>query len=362
MKILLLGMYSRLAASSRLRSCQYVPFLHAEGIEVTHHPLFGDEYVRDFFRGKRDWGAIVRASLRRVRQLSHCGDFDLVWLERELFPYLPAWGEALLSLSNIPVIVDYDDAVFHKYDTHRRTAVRVLLGGKIASIMRRADLVIAGNAYVEEHARMAGARRVERIPTVVDLSRYPPALRAENADFTVGWIGSPGTAKYLHAVREPLSAVCADGNVRVVLVGSGDVKINEVPITVRPWSEDTEAGEIRQFDVGIMPVPDHPWERGKSGYKLIQYMACSLPVVASPVGENRRIVEDGLNGFLAGAPAEWLRAFRELRGNRSLREEMGRKGRQKVEASYCLQVTAPRLAELLLRTVRKFRSTSRSAP
>jgi glycosyltransferase involved in cell wall biosynthesis len=344
-------MYSRLAASSRIRSCQYFPFLHAAGIDVTHLPLFGDEYVRDFFRGRRDWAAIVQACVRRVRRLFRCGDFDLVWIERELFPYLPAWGEALLSRAGVPFVVDYDDAVFHKYDTHRTAAVRVLLGRKIDTIMQMATLVIAGNAYIEEHARLAGAKRVERIPTAIDLDRYPPVPRLENPVFTVGWIGSPGTARYLQEVRDALAELCARGSCRVVLVGSGDVDLEGVPAAVRPWFEDTEAAEIRGFDVGIMPVPDNPWERGKSGYKLIQYMACGLPVVASPVGENRRIVEDGLTGFLAMTREDWVRSLARLREYPRLREEMGRRGRRKVEEAYCLQVTAPRLAGLLIDAV-----------
>lgn len=325
---------------------------------MTHQPLFGDEYVRDYFRGRRDWGAIARACMRRVRQLFRCRDFDLVWIERELFPYLPAWGEALLSRASVPFVVDYDDAVFHKYDAHGTTAVRVVLGGKIDAIMRMAALVIAGNAYVAEYARRAGARRVEWLPTVVDLARYSRAPIAGQAAFTIGWIGSPGTSRYLRGVRGALSDVCTRGGARVVLVGAGDVELYGVPVTIRPWSEETEVQEIHGFDVGIMPVPDEPWERGKSGYKLIQYMGCGLPVVASPVGENRRIIDDGVTGFLAATQGDWVRYLAKLREDPRRRTEMGTLGRRKVESAYCLEVTAPRLAELLWNAAG--RSVSRS--
>lgn len=348
MRVLLLGMYSRLAASSRVRSLQYLPYLAARGIDVTPAPLFGDDYVRDLFRGRhRNWGAIVAAGIRRLAATARCGRFDLVWIERELFPYLPAWAETALSFAGIPFVVDYDDAVFHKYDANRNAFVRALLGKKVDAVMRRAATVIAGNGYVEERALKAGAKRVVRIPTVIDLDRYPFSPRSDKKVFTIGWIGSPGTSPYLRQVRAALAEVCGRGEGRVVLVGSGDVGLQDVPVSIRPWSEETEAAEIREFDVGIMPVPDEPWERGKSGYKLIQYMGCGLPVVASPVGANRRIVEDGVTGFLASTQQDWVRSLATLRDDPRLRDEMGRRGRRRVEQEYCLRVTAPRLAGLL---------------
>ena len=120
-----------------------------------------------------------------------------------------------------------------------------------------------------------------------------------------------------------------------------------MPLAIRPWSEEKEVADIQCFDVGIMPMPDDPWARGKCGYKLIQYMACGRPVVASPVGANQQIVEDGVNGFLAATTADWVRALCTLRDSSDLRERMGKAGRFKVETQYCIQVTAPRLLSLL---------------
>jgi glycosyltransferase involved in cell wall biosynthesis len=118
--------------------------------------------------------------------------------------------------------------------------------------------------------------------------------------------------------------------------------------TIRDWDEATETAEIGNFDVGIMPLPDNPWERGKCGFKLIQYMACGKPVVASPVGVNREIVVEGVNGFLASTQKEWVDALLRLKENPALRRTMGERGRRMVEERYCLQVTAPRLQRILL--------------
>lgn len=134
---------------------------------------------------------------------------------------------------------------------------------------------------------------------------------------------------------------------RLLVVGCEGLEVRDVPVETRKWSEDTEVSAIQQFDAGIMPLPDAPWERGKCGYKLIQYMACRLPVVASPVGVNREIVEDGVNGFLAATPDEWVIALKQLRDHEELRQSMGMAGRKKVEAEYNIQVTAPKLGELL---------------
>lgn len=117
--------------------------------------------------------------------------------------------------------------------------------------------------------------------------------------------------------------------------------------TPLPWREESEIQNIQRFDVGIMPLLDEPFERGKCGYKLIQYMACGLPVIASPVGVNGQIVEHGVTGFLVKSQDEWLQALAFLRDNPGRRREMGQAGRKKMEAEYSLQATAPKLAALL---------------
>ena len=152
-------------------------------------------------------------------------------------------------------------------------------------------------------------------------------------------------------IKPALETVCTGRNARVVLVGAGLVDLSSVPVEIRPWSYSEEVTEIQQFDVGIMPLPDAPWERGKCGYKLIQYMACAKPVVASPVGANCDIVKQGVNGFLASTQAEWIDALNTLRSQPEVRVRMGSVGRCDVESKFCLRVTAPRLLALLREAV-----------
>lgn len=350
--ILFLTKYARMGASSRYRSWQYLPALEARGIRCEVSPLFNDDYLSHLYSCGRGTIADMAGALRRrIEALFKVRQYNLLWLEKELFPYSPAICERMLTTVGIPYIVDYDDALFHQYNCHHSLWVRHFFGKKIAAVMYNASLVIAGNEYLADYGRKAGARQVEVLPTVVDLDRYRLTSPSKHSAFTIGWIGSPSTSKYLKEIALALAEVCRDGRVKVVLIGAGEVDLPGVPVVRLPWSEDSEVANIQGFDVGIMPLVDRPWERGKCGFKLIQYMACSLPVVASPVGVNSEIVEPGINGFLATTTQDWVQALTVLRDRPKLRKKMGIAGRKKVESLYCLQVTAPRLLSLLQSTL-----------
>jgi glycosyltransferase involved in cell wall biosynthesis len=337
-----------MGASSRIRTFQYLPFLREAGIEVTVAPFFEDRYLQNLYSGrKRQIGSVVSAYARRLLHLLQYRRYDLIWLEKESLPYLPAWAEQLFARSGVPYIVDYDDAVFHNYDRHRLSIVRWALGRKIDAVMRSAAVVVAGNAYLAERAQQAGANRIELLPSVIDLRRYAPCPESANAIFTIGWMGTPVTSRYLPMLQPALAEVCRENRARVLLVGAKQMEMEGVPLEIQPWSEATEAAAIREFDIGIMPLQDEPWERGKCGYKLIQYMASGKAVVASPIGVNREIVQESITGFHAESAADWVRALTRLREDAALRIAMGKAGRARVEQEYCLQVTAPRLLSIL---------------
>lgn len=348
MKVLLFGRYSRRGASTRLRFLQYLPYLHASGIEVTVVPLLDDAYLTALYSGEgRSLRQLTGAYLCRLVDLIAARPYDLLWIEKELFPWWPAVFERLLGVFGKRYVVDYDDAVFHQYDRHPSKYVRSAMGRKIDAVMKRAVLVVAGNDYLAARARAAGAPRVEVLPTVVDLDRYPAPVPPTNGPtFRVGWVGTPMTASYLELVRGPLASLRALG-ADIVAVGAPPNPLPQIEVDVRPWTEHSEVSEIQRFDVGIMPLPDEPWERGKCGYKLIQYMACSRPVIASPVGANLDIVQHGVNGFLARTDSEWRLALEALSADRQLCARMGAAGRRSVEQRYCLAVGAPRMRELL---------------
>ncbi|MCZ6617343.1 MAG: glycosyltransferase family 4 protein, partial [Gammaproteobacteria bacterium] len=276
------------------------------------------------------------------------GNWDLLWVEKELLPWIPGWLETFLLPEGTALVLDYDDAIFHRYDQHPRPWVRSLFGSKIARLMRGASLVIVGCPYLADYAQRAGASRVEVVPTAVDTQRYLPRDAARTTGrFVIGWIGTPYTVRYL----EPLSGVLRElqdtGPVEFHFIGVPEGLDLGIRYQARTWSEETEVHELQQLDCGIMPLDDGPFERGKCGYKIIQYFACGVPAVASPVGVNKDIVIPGENGFLAGDRAAWLSHLRELRDDVGLARRLGEKGRTLIEERYSTELNLDRIAELL---------------
>lgn len=338
-RVLVLTKYARKGASSRLRTFQYLPFLEDHGWEFTVKPLFDEVYLDSLYSGQgRSRSGLVLAYLRRLFVLLGFWRYRLIWAEKELFPYMPAWVEVLLAKAGVRYVVDYDDAIFHNYDLARNKWVRRLLGRKIDSVMHHAACVIAGNEYLAERARAAGAKRVVVIPTVVDHRRYD-ARQKSREPLTVGWIGSPTTQRYVENLLPAFQALAQQQAFRLLLVGAtADIvaRLPGIDVDVQPWSEDTEAALIQEMDIGIMPLEDGPWEKGKCGYKLIQYMASAVPVIASPVGVNPSIVESARCGMLADDIDDWTQSFTRLIENKSLREQLGASGRRAVKDRYSI--------------------------
>lgn len=352
MKVIALTRYDRLGASSRVRFMQYFQTLDQMGVEVCMHPLFSDDYVRSLQAGKRNKWAIALAYLKRIALLLRLPPDSFLWVEKDALPWLPAWLEILLLRRNRAYVLDYDDAVFHTYDQNKSKIVRSLLGRKHTALMRQATLIIAGNHYIAGYAKAQGAQWVELLPTVIDLTRYcassSKVVRATNMATppVVGWIGQRATAHFLLTIDTVIKKLVNEGQASFHAVGINPGELN-LPLIAVKWTEESEVDSIGRFDIGIMPLEDGPFERGKCGYKLIQYMACGIPVIASPVGVNKDIVEHGVNGFLASTEEEWEAALFKLASSQALRQQMGQAGRRKVEQQFCLQITAPRLAKML---------------
>ncbi len=349
LKVLLLSRFVDRAAS-RFRCFQFIPYLERSGIVVTPAPFFGEYYLQSLYAcSKIPRGRVLLDYCRRIVASFEVSKFDLIWLQYEVFPWLPLVAERLLLRKQIPYLVDYDDAWFHRYDEHPNVAVRWLLGDKIDRLMRQAAIVVAGNSYTAEHAMVAGAKRVECMATPVDLDLFPLDPPKQGTVFTVGWLGSPSTARYLHdeAFVGALRSFCHETGAHLVFVGAGPVLLPALPFESKIWTRETEVSEVKAFDVGLAPMGDGPFERGKCGFKIVQYMACQLPVVASDVGYHRELVRHGETGFLVTSEHEWLDALRRLHASRTLRHEMGMAGRRLIEESYSVRSCAPKLAALL---------------
>ena len=352
MKLVGFSLYGPRAASHRVRLSQFKPGLAAAGIQLQIQSLLDDAYLRNSFAGERpSWRRLLTAYGQRLHVLSCSKGFDLAIVYAELLPLLPAWLEQ--QLLRIPYILDLDDAFHLKYRSGRLGLMRPLLGGKLDRLMSGAAAITAGNQQLAAYASRFHSR-VSLLPSVVDTDLLHPASSASAREaasvFTVGWIGSPSTARYLSLLIEPLRRLALEQSVRLVVVGGPAPVIAGVEVIEQPWSQEHEPALIQQFDVGVMPLPDTPWTRGKCAYKLIQCMACAVPVVASRVGANVETVPPEC-GLLAGSTAEWVAAFRQLAADPGLRQRMGAAARQWVVQRYSLRSALPVLTGVIQRAV-----------
>lgn len=349
LNVLFLTKYDQSGASSRYRTYQYLPFLNC--INCTVSPLLRKQYLEKSYANEHVFNAseIVKSFFRRLNSLFYASNYDLLIIEYEIFPYFPPVFEKWLTWKNIPYIVDYDDALFHQYDHHKNFLVRYMLKNKISKVMKFSSQVIVGNSYLANYAKKSGAQKIITIPTVVNLKNYALSQSyCKKKKFTIVWIGSPSTSPYLLEVLPALQALKQRHDYCLRLIGAGKIDLPEIDVEWLSWQQDKEVEYLSQCHVGIMPLPDTPWTRGKCGFKLIQYMACRLPVVASPVGINQRIVK-GNNGYLASEPEEWLVAFEQLIKNPIKGVLKGEQGRLYVEQLYSLQATKRQFKESILK-------------
>ena len=346
--VLGLALYGPLAASNRYRLGHYVDGLKSHGINLQISPLLGDEYVRRRFSNNAlPMRAMLHSGINRLQTISK-NKYDISFLHCELFPFMPGWLERQL-LSAKPYIYDFDDAFYLKYRLGKLGKLSPVLGGKFDTVIRGAAAVTAGNSALKSYAENFNSAAT-LFPTVVDTDRYLPARQKRNAEFTVGWIGSPSTAPYLGLIKSALAQLAIEGQVKLVVIGGKAPEIDRINVVEIPWSEATEVELINSFDVGVMPLPDDDWARGKCAFKLIQYMACGIPVIGSRVGANIDVVTPEC-GFLPNSMSEWLDAFRAIRDDISMSERMGQEGRVRIEECYSLKRNLPVLSNMIRQVV-----------
>ncbi|MGC3947721.1 MAG: glycosyltransferase family 4 protein [Chryseolinea sp.] len=338
MKVLFLTKYTRQGASSRVRTFMYLDFLKDNGIDVTVSPFFYDQHLQLVYKHRKHSKALyLKSFLRRLYVLPTVFRYDKVVIEKELFPYFPAVFERILGILGIRYVVDYDDAIWHNYDFSGSRLIKTLLSQKISKVMKISSLVLAGNEYISQKAVSSGARKIAYLPTVIDTSKYRVKDYQEGRPFVIGWVGSPITHKYLAALKPVFERLALDYSIRLKLVGAntgiGMPDIEEIV----PWSESNEVELIQSFNVGIMPLEDNIWERGKCGYKLIQYMGCGVPVIGTPLGVNDRIITQNVTGFKANNLDEWYNYLRVIiEGGVEMEKRMGLAGRGFIESNYSL--------------------------
>jgi glycosyltransferase involved in cell wall biosynthesis len=341
--------YSSLGASSRYRTLQYLPFLPTT-VNYRVEPLFDDSYLKSLYQNKKKplFNAL-NCYLKRLVNLTELPQSPSLILENELWPYLPYKLEEAFLKEVKKLVLIYDDAIFHHYDQSKNPYLKANKN-KIGRLMQRANSIIVGNSYLAEYANHWNSQ-VHIIPTVIDGSLYSRAKNYTNTSskLMIVWVGSPATAHYLYSLASIWGDSWVQANTELVIIGANDLKLPQ-GLTVKyiPWSSETEITEIQNCDLGIMPLSDDPWSRGKCGFKLIQYMAAGLPCIASAVGANKEIIVNGETGFLVKTNAEWLLALKEFYNEKYLLETMGRRARERAFAKYTLQATYQQWLNIIL--------------
>lgn len=291
---------------------------------------------------------LPRGIAGRLGLLRMAATHDVVVLQKKLFPaaYLDA-----LRRANPRLIFDVDDAVmFHELERNEALTGRHFV--RFCHTAAASRIVVAGNGFVAEFARLARqtqGNKVFVLPTPVDTRTISARSDGQTAGpVVVGWIGTKGNLQQLTHLAEPLREVAsACPNLRLKVIADGNIELPGVPVEHKPWRAEEEADDLRSFDIGIMPLADSLWNRGKGGYKLLQYMAAGLPAVASPIGINAEIIHAGENGLLASTPQEWRDQLLHLARNPELRTRMGRAARSTIEARFSLDRYLARYVELV---------------
>lgn len=338
--------YGPMGASSRMRTYNYTPFFKSK-FEVTNSALFSDDYIKKLYSNEKVSPHYI--VYRYIRQFVFfikalfCA--DIIWIEKELFPYIPLPIEVLIKIFGKKLVLDYDDAIYHNYSSSKFSA---LFKWKFGMIARYADIVLCGNRIIEDYMKERGSCNTRILPTVIDADKYCiNTIEVNTSKIVVGWIGTPKTQKFLTIIDDVIKQLQLKYEVELRVIGGNDSHGLNSKVTIVPWSDDSEVVELNKIDIGIMPLFDGDFERGKCGYKLIQYMALAKPVLASPVGVNESIIEEGINGMLCADSKQWYTNLEALICDSELRYCFGLKGKSMVMDKFTYQSQAPKILEAL---------------
>ena len=345
--------------SQRFRIEQWLPVLREQGIDV-HFLPFADERLMQLLyqpdKRAAKAAAMAAALVRRIADVAKARRYDAVIIHRAACLVGPAVLERVITLLNRPVIFDFDDAIFalHTSAANRRFGW-LKFPGKTGAICRMSAHIVTGNEWLGDYARQFN-RNVTVIPTSVDTERFRPRLKPNGtAPVVVGWTGSSTSQTYLEAFAPMLRELTARLPIELRVHSDREPVLPGVPYVWRRWSADTEAAEIAAFDIGLMPMPDDQWARGKCAMKALLYQACGVPAVCSAIGANVEVISHGVNGMLAETTADWLAHIGALVNDAALRARLGQAGRASVEAFYSKEKSATRFAEVLRATVEEWR-------
>ena len=322
--------------SSRIRGIQYIPFLEKAGYNVKWIPRIPKKPRNNFeklfiFPFKKQWYSFLRT-------------YHLRYSKPEFFFIQKIFiSEKTLQRANngySKIIFDFDDAIYlDKNNPNAKSNTDIMI--------KYADSIIVSNTILSDYCKALNNMPLI-VNTPIDIHRITPNKTTENSVFTIGWIGSFWTTKYLNIIADALQEVSKKHEIRLLLVGADtSFKIEGVNVEYQPWSFKRESEHLNLFDIGIMPLSEDEYSKAKGGYKLLMYMAAGIPQIASPVGINSEIVLENKTGFLADSQEQWIQAIQLFINNRKEITTFGATSRKEAELKYSREVCFDKMIELL---------------
>ena len=347
---------TKIAPATRYRINQYLPYLDKEFMEYSVYSIISHNMTLRMIKsptynalGKLFYyiGIVAEKFIRGLKIIYIANKFDIVYLQRTTFMF---GLEKLLKIRNKNIIFDIDDSIYMP-DNEENGILGALKKSmkrkEVSSVLKITKCVIVENRHIKNFVRQY-CNNIYLITGPIDsVKNYTKEYRQDAKEIAIGWIGSPSTTPYLNMLNNVFVELSKKYKIKVMLIGAAHYEIEGLKIENIPWQEETEVFQLHKFDIGIMPMPDDEWTRGKVGCKMLQYMANAIPAVVSYTPTNAEIIEDGVNGFLARSESQWVEKMSLLIESFDLRQMVGKKGRQAVEEKFSLQVNFPKLKEVL---------------
>ena len=348
-KVLFIPIGHKINASSRVRVYNYKPFLEEMGFRITVVPYNSliDARFHSMSMKKNLFvkvGNKINQIFKSIFFILVAPYYDVVIVHRIL---LPKGVFALLKLFSRRMVFDFDDAIYLADKWNKSLLPKNKFFERFQYALKRSNHIIVSNNILKEITAKINPS-VTILPTAVDTDKLAPNSKRDRNRVVIGWIGSPETSQYLGVLKESLELLAGKfPSMAVHCIGGLPFPGWKVEMLVKKWSLEGEIGALHNFDIGIMPLTDDKWSVAKGGYKLLQYMSIGIPCVASPVGVNKEIIDEGKTGFFAKTTEDWVQKLSLLIEDRSLRDRIGIEGRKRVEGMYSYRATTPKLADII---------------
>lgn len=351
-KVLFLPKYSSKAASSRYRIYSYLPYYKKAGVDFSVHPLLGNWYIDALWNHRSKFlilPQLICAYLGRIFRILTIDKNTIVYIGADVLPYFPPVLEWFMHIRGIKYILELDDAIFHRYDDSSYKIVRLLLGRKFCYVIKWASFVVCGCGYLADYCREWN-KKVTIIPTSIDENKYKNVKHDFDSErLIVGWIGSPVTSKYVLQIIPFIKELQKNVNFEFRLIGFDKTYENSLAgcnYKIIQWDSNTELEYLNTFSIGVMPLDDSLFSRGKCAFKLVQYMAVGIPTVSAPLQSNIEI-DKGCGNLFASTPDEWKSCLKKLLSDKTLRYKIGNDNKKVCEKYYTFQNNYSKYLEVI---------------